>query len=131
MQTMRTARCVPADRFPDGVPGTGREPSSSPMTNASTVAANLRNDKYGLLRRLGFPPPARTRIRAPQGTTSYVTKRVFRQAPGRTLTPSPPPRLGRRRARVRTRRYLWTVQAARPRCTVAVFHHLRADASYR
>ena len=31
---------------------------------------------------------------------------------------------------MRTRRYLWTVQAARPACTVAVFHHLRADASY-
>eukprot|EP00964_Phaeocystis_antarctica_P081731 scaffold51152_cov61-Phaeocystis_antarctica.AAC.3 len=54
---------------------------------------------------------------------------VFRAAPGRTLTPCPLPRLGRRRARVRTRRYLLTVQAARPACTVAVFHHLRADAS--
>ena len=46
-----------------------------------------------------------------------------------TLAPCPPPRLGRHRARVRTRRYLWTVQAARPACTVAVSHHLRADAS--
>eukprot|EP00964_Phaeocystis_antarctica_P112499 scaffold76638_cov54-Phaeocystis_antarctica.AAC.4 len=39
MQTTRTARCVPADRFPDGVPGTGQEPNASPMTNASSVAA--------------------------------------------------------------------------------------------
>ena len=39
MQTTRTARCVPADRFPDGVPGTGREPSASLMTNASSAAA--------------------------------------------------------------------------------------------
>eukprot|EP00964_Phaeocystis_antarctica_P012344 scaffold6812_cov84-Phaeocystis_antarctica.AAC.2 len=39
MQTTRTARCVPANRFPDGVPGTGREPSASPMTNASSAAA--------------------------------------------------------------------------------------------
>ena len=46
------------------------------------------------------------------------------------VAPCPPPRLGRHRARVCTRRYLWTVQAARPACTVTVFHHLRADASY-
>eukprot|EP00964_Phaeocystis_antarctica_P108108 scaffold72754_cov67-Phaeocystis_antarctica.AAC.1 len=65
----------------------------------------------------------------PGGDHQLGTKQVFRPAPGRTLTPCPPPRLGRRRARVRTRRYLWTVQAARPACTVAVFHHLRADAS--
>jgi len=39
MQTTRTARCVPADRFPDGVPGTGREPSASLMTNASSATA--------------------------------------------------------------------------------------------
>jgi hypothetical protein len=50
---------------------------------------------------------------------------VFRRAPSRTLVPCRPPRPGRRRARVRTRRYLWTVQAPRPACTVAVFHHLR------
>eukprot|EP00964_Phaeocystis_antarctica_P112498 scaffold76638_cov54-Phaeocystis_antarctica.AAC.3 len=77
-----------------------------------------------------MPAPARIRIPAPEATTSYITKQVFRPAPGRALTPCPPPRLGRRRARVRTRRYLWTVQAARPGCTVAVFHHLWADASY-
>eukprot|EP00964_Phaeocystis_antarctica_P077964 scaffold48450_cov39-Phaeocystis_antarctica.AAC.3 len=41
--------------------------------------------------------------------TSEVTKRVFRAAPGRTLALCPPPQLGTRRARVRTRRYLWTV----------------------
>ena len=57
-------------------------------------------------------------------------KQVFRPASRRTLAPCPPPRLGTRRARVRTRRYLWTVQAPRPACTMAVFHHLRADASY-
>ena len=56
-------------------------------------------------------------------------KQVFRPAPGRTLAPCPPPRLGTRRARVRTRRYLWTVQAPRPARTVAVLDHLRADAS--
>eukprot|EP00964_Phaeocystis_antarctica_P073149 scaffold44848_cov66-Phaeocystis_antarctica.AAC.10 len=39
MQTTRTARCVPADCFPDGVPGTGREPSASLITNASSAAA--------------------------------------------------------------------------------------------
>ena len=39
MQSTRTARRVPADRFPDGVPGTGREPSASLMTNASSAAA--------------------------------------------------------------------------------------------
>eukprot|EP00964_Phaeocystis_antarctica_P064850 scaffold39055_cov59-Phaeocystis_antarctica.AAC.1 len=57
MQTMRTARCVPADRFPDGVPGTGRESSVSPMTNASSAArescnasaAEARNLRTGLV----------------------------------------------------------------------------------
>ena len=57
-------------------------------------------------------------------------KQVFRAASRRTLAPCPPPRLGTRRARVRTRRYLWTVQAPRPARTVAVLNHLRADASY-
>ena len=57
-------------------------------------------------------------------------KQVFRPASRRTLAPCPPPRLGTRRARVRTRRYLWTVQAPRPARTVAVLNHLRADASY-
>eukprot|EP00964_Phaeocystis_antarctica_P153922 scaffold122386_cov33-Phaeocystis_antarctica.AAC.1 len=54
---MLAARCVPADRFPDGVPGARREPSASPMQtravpqrescNASAPKPrNLRNDKY-------------------------------------------------------------------------------------
>ena len=54
MQTTRTARCVPADHFPDGVPGTGREPSSwassvSPATRRRGSQKILRKDKYGLL----------------------------------------------------------------------------------
>ena len=36
---MLAARRVPTDRFPDGVPGAGREPSASLMTNASSAAA--------------------------------------------------------------------------------------------
>ena len=67
---------------------------------------------------------------APGATTSYVTKQVFCAASRRSLAPCPPPGLGTRRARVRTRRYLWTVQAPRPAYTMGVFHHLRADASY-
>ena len=47
---MLAARRVPTDRFADGVPGAGRKPSASLMTNASSAPApkpgNLRNDKY-------------------------------------------------------------------------------------
>ena len=48
--------------------------------------------------------------------------RVFRIGPN--LAPCAPPRLGTRRARVHTRRYLWSRLEA-PH-TVAVFNHLRA-----
>ena len=70
-----------------------------------------------------MPAPARTRIPAPEASITYVTKQVFRTASGRTLAPCPPPGLGTRRARVRTRRCFFTVHAARPAHTVAVFHH--------
>jgi hypothetical protein len=36
---MLAARRVPTDRFADGVPGAGREPSAPLMTNASSAAA--------------------------------------------------------------------------------------------
>jgi hypothetical protein len=36
---MLAARRVPTDRFADSVPGAGREPSASLMTNASSAAA--------------------------------------------------------------------------------------------
>ena len=36
---MLAARRVPTDRFADGVPGAGREPSAPLMTNASSEAA--------------------------------------------------------------------------------------------
>ena len=43
MQTTRTARRVPTDRVPDGVPGAGRKPSAAPMTNASNAARESCN----------------------------------------------------------------------------------------
>ena len=51
--------------------------------------------------------------------------RVFRIGPN--LAPCAPPRLGTRRARVRTRRYLWS-RLEDPPHTVAVFNHLRHEA---
>eukprot|EP00964_Phaeocystis_antarctica_P047685 scaffold27606_cov66-Phaeocystis_antarctica.AAC.1 len=50
---MLAARRVQAGRFPDGVPGAGREPSASMETNSVSPATrlqpkprNLRNGKY-------------------------------------------------------------------------------------
>ena len=90
-----------------------RELSASLMTNASRsgrsrMACRTRGGPPVLGNKTGFAP----------------------RDPAAPFAPCPPPRLGRRRARVRIRRYRWTIQAARPPRTVAVFHHLRADASY-
>ena len=65
-----------------------------------------------------MPAPATTRIPGPAGGCRYhQLGNKPRSFPPRTRPyvpsrrPCPPPRLGRHRARVRTRRYLWTVQA--------------------
>eukprot|EP00964_Phaeocystis_antarctica_P041114 scaffold23502_cov73-Phaeocystis_antarctica.AAC.2 len=84
---MLAARRVTTDRFPDGVPGAGREPSASPMTNASSVAApEPTSDSNG---------PGADSDSGPGGDPHLAV-------PSRCAK-CPPPRLGRRRARVRTR----------------------------
>eukprot|EP00964_Phaeocystis_antarctica_P014608 scaffold8073_cov68-Phaeocystis_antarctica.AAC.1 len=55
-----------------------------------------------------FRGRSRLPTRIPAGEDHQLRNKTgFPPAPGRTPTRCPPPRLGRRRARVRTRRYLW------------------------
>ena len=50
---MLAARRVPTDRFADGVPGAGREPSASLMTNASSAQSVSPADSAAEARKFG------------------------------------------------------------------------------
>jgi hypothetical protein len=108
-----------ADRRPRGRPpvATVAATAAATTTAASSEGGGGEGGGEGAAAREAAARAEQTRFSAPHPAV-------------RTLAPCPPPRLGRHRARVRTRRCLWTVQAARPGCIVAVSHYLRADASY-
>jgi hypothetical protein len=103
------------DTLPEG---TARATQLAPSAvTASAVSEDLRTEVWlaeSLRRRAARPTP--------RSHWLLDENRVFRIGPN--LAPCAPPRLGTRRARVRTRRYL----ASEAPHTVAVFTHLRHEA---
>ena len=114
-------KAIPPEAELDFENGCARIPENWPLELANVDAEPASDSDAG---------PGADADAGPGRAHQLGNKQVFRAASRRTLAPCPPPRLGTRRARVRTRRYLWTVQAPRPARTVAVLNHLRADASY-